>query len=179
MCIRDSPRADRRGSGEKDHRRVLKGIMTKELDLTFTKVMTDWYAENKRDLPWRIDKNPYHVWVSEIMLQQTRVEAVRDYYIRFMNELPAVKDLAQADEQTLLKLWQGLGYYNRIRNMHKAATVIEQDFGGVFPKTYEDIKALPGIGDYTAGAIASICFDKMCIRDRSAWIEIHYGNRLA
>ena len=122
--------------------------MTKELDLTFTKVMTDWYAENKRDLPWRIDKNPYHVWVSEIMLQQTRVEAVRDYYIRFMNELPAVKDLAQADEQTLLKLWQGLGYYNRIRNMHKAATVIEQDFGGIFPKTYEDIKALPGIGDY-------------------------------
>ncbi|MFR1724821.1 A/G-specific adenine glycosylase [Emergencia timonensis] len=134
--------------------------MTKELDLTFTKVMTDWYAENKRDLPWRIDKNPYHVWVSEIMLQQTRVEAVRDYYIRFMKELPAVKDLAQADEQTLLKLWQGLGYYNRIRNMHKAATVIEQDFGGIFPKTYEDIKALPGIGDYTAGAIASICFDR-------------------
>ena len=126
---------------KKDHRRVLKGIMTKELDLTFTKVMTDWYAENKRDLPWRIDKNPYHVWVSEIMLQQTRVEAVRDYYIRFMNELPAVKDLAQADEQTLLKLWQGLGYYNRIRNMHKAATVIEQDFGGIFPKTYEDIKS--------------------------------------
>ena len=134
--------------------------MARELDLTFTQVMTDWYRENKRDLPWRKDKNPYHVWVSEIMLQQTRVEAVREYYLRFMKELPSVSDLAEADEQTLLKLWQGLGYYNRIRNMHKAAAVIEDDFGGNFPKTYEDIKTLPGIGDYTAGAIASICFDE-------------------
>lgn len=134
--------------------------MTRELDLTFTQAMTDWYGENKRDLPWRKDKEPYHVWVSEIMLQQTRVEAVREYYTRFMKELPTVKALAQADEQTLLKLWQGLGYYNRIRNMHKAAAVVEEDFGGEFPKSYEEIKTLPGIGDYTAGAIASICFDQ-------------------
>lgn len=134
--------------------------MARELDFTFTRTMTDWYGENKRDLPWRKDKNPYHVWVSEIMLQQTRVEAARDYYIRFMKELPAVSDLAEADEQTLLKLWQGLGYYNRIRNMHKAAEVIQEELGGSFPTEYEEIKALPGIGDYTAGAIASICFDQ-------------------
>ena len=134
--------------------------MTRELDLTFTRAMTDWYGQNKRELPWRRDKDPYHIWVSEIMLQQTRAAAVRDYYTRFMEKLPAVKDLAEADEETLLKLWQGLGYYNRIRNMHKAAAVIQNDLGGHFPQTYEAIKALPGIGDYTAGAIASICFDQ-------------------
>lgn len=134
--------------------------MTKELDFNFTKELTYWYKENKRSLPWRRDKDPYHVWVSEIMLQQTRAAAVRDYYTRFMTALPAVKDLADAEEETLLKLWQGLGYYNRIRNMHKAAVRIQQDFDGNFPRSYEEIRSLPGIGDYTAGAIASICFDQ-------------------
>ena len=133
--------------------------MARTLDKTFTAALTSWYRENCRDLPWRKDKEPYHVWVSEIMLQQTRVEAVKAYYKRFMEALPAVTDLAEADEETLLKLWQGLGYYNRVRNMNKAATVIVNAYDGEFPRTYEEIKSLPGIGDYTAGAVASICFD--------------------
>ncbi len=134
--------------------------MTKAIDQTFTSALTGWYRQNRRDLPWRQDKDPYHVWVSEIMLQQTRVEAVREYYIRFMKALPDVQALAEAEEQTLLKLWQGLGYYNRVRNMHKAAVSVREDHGGVFPCDYEGLRSLPGIGDYTAGAIASICFDQ-------------------
>lgn len=131
----------------------------KELNQEFTTKLTRWFVENQRDLPWRADKDPYHVWVSEIMLQQTRVEAVREYYLRFMKELPTVAHLANADEETLLKLWQGLGYYNRIRNMHKAAVTVDTELGGEFPDTYEGIRSLSGIGDYTAGAIGSICFD--------------------
>ena len=119
-----------------------------------------WYGAHKRDLPWRRDTNPYHVWVSEIMLQQTRVEAVKAYYTRFMAALPTIADLAQVPEQQLLKLWEGLGYYSRARNLQKAAQVIMAQYGGVFPAEYEEIRALPGIGDYTAGAIASICFGK-------------------
>lgn len=133
--------------------------MAKDIDCSFTRALMEWYRQNKRDLPWRRDKDPYHVWVSEIMLQQTRVEAVRDYYARFMKALPDVKALAEADEQTLLKLWQGLGYYNRVRNMHKAAVTVCQQYGGVFPGDYEGLRQLSGIGEYTAGAIASICFD--------------------
>lgn len=138
------------------------------LDRSFTEAILHWYDANKRDLPWRKDKDPYHVWVSEIMLQQTRVEAVREYYLRFMEALPTVRHLAEADEETILKLWQGLGYYNRVRNMQKAARVVlseaddcsaEQNPSVYFPRHVEGIKALPGIGDYTAGAIASICFD--------------------
>lgn len=117
-----------------------------------------WYPSHKRDLPWRRDKAPYHVWVSEIMLQQTRVEAVKGYYARFLETLPDVQALAQCPEETLLKLWEGLGYYNRVRNMQKAAQCIVSAHGGVFPKRYEEIHALPGIGDYTAGAVSSICF---------------------
>ena len=131
----------------------------RELSQEFTTTLTRWFRENQRDLPWRADKEPYHVWVSEIMLQQTRVEAVREYYLRFMRELPTVSDLAAADEETLLKLWQGLGYYNRIRNMHKAASAIVGEMRGEFPETFEGIRGLCGIGDYTAGAIGSICFD--------------------
>lgn len=131
----------------------------KTLNQEFTTKLTRWFRENQRDLPWRKDKEPYHVWVSEIMLQQTRVEAVREYYLRFMKELPTISDLAAADEETLLKLWQGLGYYNRIRNMHKAAVTVTSELGGEFPDTYEGIRSLSGIGDYTAGAIGSICFD--------------------
>ena len=117
-----------------------------------------WYQENARVLPWRSDPTPYHVWLSEIMLQQTRVAAVLDYYRRFLAELPTVEDLAGVEEDRLLKLWQGLGYYNRARNLQKAARQIMEEHGGVFPDTYETIRALCGVGDYTAGAIASIAF---------------------
>lgn len=118
-----------------------------------------WYEKNKRDLPWRHTKDPYRIWVSEIMLQQTRVEAVLPYYRRFLDTLPTVSDLAAAPETLLLKLWEGLGYYSRVRNMQKAANAIIKEHGGVFPDTYEEIRALCGIGDYTAGAIASFAFD--------------------
>lgn len=117
-----------------------------------------WYKENKRDLPWRVDKDSYHIWVSEIMLQQTRVEAVKGYYERFLLRLPTIEALAQCPEDELLKLWEGLGYYNRVRNMQRAANVMMDRYGGVFPKTYEEILSLPGIGSYTAGAISSIAY---------------------
>ena len=119
-----------------------------------------WYKQNARELPWRQDTKPYHIWLSEIMLQQTRVEAVRSYYLRFLEQLPSIHALAEAPESQLFKLWEGLGYYNRARNLQKAARVIETQYGGQFPKQYEDIRALPGIGPYTAGAIASICFNR-------------------
>ena len=118
-----------------------------------------WYEANKRDLPWRHTKDPYRIWVSEIMLQQTRVEAVLPYYRRFLDTLPTVADLAAAPETLLLKLWEGLGYYSRVRNMQKAARSIMENENGVFPTTYEGIRALCGVGDYTAGAVASFAFD--------------------
>lgn len=121
-----------------------------------------WYKQNARQLPWRQDTEPYHVWLSEIMLQQTRVEAVRTYYLRFLEQLPSIHALAEAPESRLLKLWEGLGYYNRARNLQKTARVIEAQYGGRFPSRYEEIRALPGIGPYTAGAIASICFNQPC-----------------
>lgn len=117
-----------------------------------------WYKKNKRTLPWRMDQNPYKIWVSEIMLQQTRVEAVIPYFERFMKELPTIETLAECPEDKLLKLWEGLGYYNRVRNMQKAAQVIVETYGGQMPDSYEEILTLPGIGPYTAGAIASISF---------------------
>ena len=118
-----------------------------------------WYDENRRNLPWRQDKEPYHVWLSEIMLQQTRVEAVKGYYARFLAALPTIQALADCDDEVLHKLWEGLGYYSRVRNLKKAAQVIMDRHGGVFPKTYGEVLALPGIGTYTAGAICSICYD--------------------
>lgn len=124
------------------------------------KPLLTWYGENKRELPWRQDRNPYHVWISEIMLQQTRVEAVKEYYARFLERLPEIGALAQVSENELLKLWQGLGYYNRARNLKKAAQVLEQEYQGRFPEEYELLLKLPGIGEYTAGAIASIAFGK-------------------
>ena len=120
--------------------------------------LLQWYRENARVLPWRSDPTPYHVWVSEIMLQQTRVAAVLDYYRRFMEALPTVADLAAVEEDRLMKLWQGLGYYNRARNLQKAAHQVTEDFGGAFPDTYEGLLTLSGVGEYTAGAIASIAF---------------------
>ena len=119
-----------------------------------------WYRENRRELPWRKTKEPYHVWLSEIMLQQTRVEAVKGYYARFLAALPSIETLAACDDDTLHKLWEGLGYYSRVRNLKKAAVRIMTEHGGKFPGEYEKIRALPGIGDYTAGAICSICFDR-------------------
>ena len=118
-----------------------------------------WYRQHKRDLPWRQDREPYHIWVSEIMLQQTRVEAVKGYYARFLAELPDIGSLARCDDEKLHKLWEGLGYYSRVRNLKKAAQVIIEDHGGVFPRDHAAVRALPGIGDYTAGAICSIAFD--------------------
>lgn len=117
-----------------------------------------WYDYNRRILPWRENPKPYYVWVSEIMLQQTRVEAVKGYFDRFLTALPTIKDLAEASEETLLKLWEGLGYYNRVRNMQKAAKEVVQNYDWELPADYEALKKLPGIGSYTAGAIASIAF---------------------
>ncbi len=117
-----------------------------------------WYRANKRDLPWRENPTPYGVWVSEIMLQQTRVEAVKEYYARFMQALPNVEALAACEEEKLLKLWEGLGYYSRARNLQKAAKTIVGVFGGEFPKDKETLQSLAGIGSYTAGAISSIAF---------------------
>lgn len=120
--------------------------------------LVEWYQISKRDLPWRHDISAYRVWVSEIMLQQTRVEAVKPYFERFLKELPTVKDLAEVHEDKLLKLWEGLGYYNRVRNMQKAAQQIMDGFEGKFPGTYEEIRSLTGIGSYTAGAVSSFAY---------------------
>ena len=119
-----------------------------------------WYDAGHRELPWRADREPYHIWLSEIMLQQTRVEAVKGYYTRFLNMLPSIHALAECDDDLLHKLWEGLGYYSRVRNLKQAAKVIMEHYDGIFPKTYEDILALPGIGEYTAGAICSIAYDQ-------------------
>lgn len=120
--------------------------------------LLNWYQLNKRELPWRKDSEPYHVWLSEIMLQQTRVEAVKGYYTRFLQALPTIADLANAEESLLLKLWEGLGYYSRVRNLQKAAQLIIQEYHGQFPAHYDQVLSLPGIGEYTAGAICSIAF---------------------
>ena len=126
---------------------------------SFRRTLLDWYDREKRDLPWRRIKNPYYIWVSEIMLQQTQVQTVIPYYERFLDWFPTVKDLAEAPEEKLLKAWEGLGYYSRVRNMQKAAQQIMTDFAGQFPDTYDNIAKLKGIGPYTAGAISSIAFD--------------------
>lgn len=124
-----------------------------------TQKLLGWYSAHYRPLPWRNDPTPYHVWVSEIMLQQTRIEAVLPYYRRFIETLPTVYDLANAPSEVLLKLWEGLGYYSRVRNMQKAAQVIVEEYNGSLPADYEALLSLPGIGPYTAGAIASIAYN--------------------
>ena len=123
------------------------------------KPLLSWYDGHARVLPWRENRHPYRVWVSEIMLQQTRVEAVKPFFVRFIKALPDVKSLAECPEDELLKLWEGLGYYNRVRNMQKAAQTIMEQYDGAFPADYEKLLSLPGIGHYTAGAIGSIAFD--------------------
>ena len=120
--------------------------------------LLQWYREHARDLPWRRTPDPYRVWVSEIMLQQTRVAAVLGYFARFMAAFPTIQDLADAPEDVLMKQWQGLGYYNRVNNMQKAARIVCEQYGGDLPADYEALRSLPGIGDYTAGAVASIAF---------------------
>lgn len=134
---------------------VLKNEILKQL----SESIVDWFRENKRQLPWRETKDPYKIWISEIMLQQTRVEAVKPFYERFLKELPDIHALAEAPEEKLLKLWEGLGYYNRIRNMQKAAKEMEMLYDGTFPRKYQEIRNLTGIGNYTAGAISSFAFD--------------------
>ena len=122
--------------------------------------LLEWYDRGRRILPWREEPTPYHVWVSEIMLQQTRVEAVKPYYDRFMKELPDIQSLSMMEEERLLRLWEGLGYYNRARNLQKAAQIIVTEYAGKMPAEYEELLRLPGIGSYTAGAISSIAYGK-------------------
>lgn len=124
-----------------------------------SQTLIEWYNQNKRELPWRETKNPYKIWISEIILQQTRVAQGYDYYVRFVKTFPDIIQLADADEDTILKLWQGLGYYSRARNLHTAAKQVRDNFGGKFPDRYEDILSLKGVGDYTAAAIASFAFE--------------------
>lgn len=127
--------------------------------LSFRRTLLSWYDDKKRDLPWRRTTNPYAIWISEIMLQQTQVVTVIPYYERFLDWFPTISDLAAAPEERLLKAWEGLGYYSRVRNMQKAAQQVMTDFNGIFPSTYKDIASLKGIGPYTAGAISSIAFN--------------------
>jgi A/G-specific adenine glycosylase len=129
--------------------------------MNFSKTLTTWYLENKRDLPWRNTTNPYHIWLSEIMLQQTRVAQGLPYYMAFTKEFPAVFDLAKANEEKVLKLWQGLGYYSRARNLHATAKHIAEDLNGIFPPDYKSLLQLKGVGEYTAAAIASFCYNEV------------------
>lgn len=130
------------------------------LDAALPKLLLAWYDENARPLPWRESREPYPVWISEIMLQQTRAQVVRDYYLRFLAALPDIYALAECEDEQLLKLWQGLGYYSRARNLKKAARLIVDEHAGRFPQTQKALLRLPGVGAYTAGAIASICFEQ-------------------
>ena len=128
--------------------------------MKFSNSLIQWYLQNKRDLPWRNDTNPYTIWLSEIMLQQTRVAQGLPYFLRFIETFPTVFDLANADEEEVLKLWQGLGYYSRARNLHKTAKQIAFEFNGEFPKNYASLLHLKGIGEYTAAAIASFAYNE-------------------
>ena len=126
--------------------------------MTFSRILIDWFEENHRALPWRDTTDPYRIWVSEVILQQTRVVQGIRYYHDFLEHFPTVVQLARAKEDEVLKVWQGLGYYSRARNMHAAAQTVERDYNGIFPSRYEDIRQLKGVGDYTAAAVASIAF---------------------
>jgi A/G-specific adenine glycosylase len=128
--------------------------------MVFYNLLIEWYLENKRDLPWRKTTNPYLIWLSEIMLQQTRVAQGTPYFLSFVDAFPTVFDLANADEEKVLKLWQGLGYYSRARNLHKTAQYIATELNGVFPSTYKELLQLKGVGEYTAAAIASFSFNE-------------------
>ncbi|MGX1928397.1 A/G-specific adenine glycosylase [Flagellimonas sp. 2504JD4-2] len=127
--------------------------------MTFSQHILKWYGQNKRELPWRATKDPYKIWLSEIMLQQTRVAQGMPYYHKFLDAFPTVYGLANASEEQVLKLWQGLGYYSRARNLHATAKMVVEQYNGKFPDSYKELRNLKGVGDYTASAIASICFD--------------------
>lgn len=128
--------------------------------MNFHNLLIKWYLQNKRDLPWRNTTNPYHIWLSEIMLQQTRVAQGMPYFLSFTTAFPSVFDLAKADEEQVLKLWQGLGYYSRARNLHKTAQYIATELNGIFPDNYKDLLQLKGVGEYTAAAIASFSYNE-------------------
>ncbi len=128
--------------------------------MNFSNLLTQWYLQHKRDLPWRDTQNPYFIWLSEIMLQQTRVAQGLPYFLNFTTAFPTVFDLANASEEQVLKLWQGLGYYSRARNLHKTAQHIAFDLNGIFPDNYNDLLTLKGVGDYTAAAIASFAYNE-------------------
>jgi A/G-specific adenine glycosylase len=128
--------------------------------MNFTSQIDNWYSKNKRDLPWRKNKDPYSVWLSEIILQQTKIQQGLPYYTKFIDKYPDVFSLANALEHDVLKLWEGLGYYSRARNLHKTAKIVALDFGGIFPTTFLQLLKLPGIGKYTASAISSICYEE-------------------
>lgn len=145
---------------EKDFLEIHEPVEVRLEESPIPGLLLKWYDSNARILPWREEPTPYRVWISEIMLQQTRVEAVKPYFERFMEQLPTVSLLASAEEDKLLKLWEGLGYYNRVRNLQKAGRIIEENYGGQLPDEYEELRKLPGIGSYTAGAIASIAYKK-------------------
>lgn len=129
--------------------------------MDFHNILINWYLQNKRDLPWRNTTNPYHIWLSEIMLQQTRVAQGMPYFYSFTKEFPTVFDLANADEEKVLKLWQGLGYYSRARNLHKTAQYVSNELNGIFPPTYKELLKLNGVGEYTAAAIASFSYNEV------------------
>ena len=128
--------------------------------MIFSNILTNWYLQNKRVMPWRETSNPYYIWLSEVILQQTRVEQGMAYYLKFIEAFPLINDLANADEQYVLKLWQGLGYYSRARNLHFSAKYVVNELKGDFPATYKELLKLKGVGDYTASAISSICFNE-------------------
>lgn len=136
----------------------------------FSDILIDWYKKNKRDLPWRNTRNPFNIWLSEVILQQTRVAQGMSYYEKFCEEFNTVKDLAEASEDKVLALWKGLGYYSRGRNLRKAAIQIQEEFGGEFPQTFKELKKLKGVGDYSAAAIASFAFgEKVAVVDGNVY----------
>lgn len=128
--------------------------------MEFSRIITDWYELNKRDLPWRKTRDPYLIWISEVILQQTKVETGNSYYQKFVERFPDLKSLAESNQQEVLKMWQGMGYYSRARNLHETAQIILKEYGGKFPESYNQIRKLKGIGDYTAAAILSFSFNK-------------------
>lgn len=128
--------------------------------MNFGSTLTNWYSIHKRELPWRNTKDPYHIWLSEIILQQTQIRQGLPYYEAFVNQYPTIFELAKAEESEILKLWQGLGYYSRARNLHETAQTIVETYNGEFPKSYQELLKLKGVGDYTASAIASICYNE-------------------
>lgn len=134
--------------------------MKKSIDLQDAENLSSWYEKNKRELPWRDTGNPYDVWLSEIMLQQTRIEAVKPKFLLFKKELPSIEDLSEVDQDRLMRLWEGMGYYSRARNLKKCAEILVKDYEGKLPSDFKVLKKLPGIGPYTAGAIASIAYGK-------------------